>query len=71
VDGVEVDTSSIPTVQLPDPDDAAFLEVALASSSDFLVTGNISHFPAESRRGCRVASPAEFVAFWNSKNDIH
>ena len=31
-------------VALPDPDDAPFLEVAVAGGADALVTGNVAHF---------------------------
>ncbi|MBC7266856.1 MAG: putative toxin-antitoxin system toxin component, PIN family [Coriobacteriia bacterium] len=48
-------------LRLPDPDDEPFLEVALACSADFLVTGNVAHFPPESRSGAQVVSPAEFI----------
>lgn len=47
-------------VQLPDPDDAAFLDVAAASGS-ILVTGNTRHFPINSRAGVSVMTPAEFL----------
>ena len=47
--------------RLPDPDDEPFLEVALACGADCLVTGNLAHFPPQSRYGVSVASPAEFV----------
>jgi len=45
---------------LPDPDDAPFLEAALAAAAP-LVTGNLTHFPAALRQGAEVMSPAEFV----------
>lgn len=46
-------------VQLPDPDDQAFLEVALSGHADALVTGNRKHFPD----GCGIAvlSPRELL----------
>ena len=47
---------------LPDPDDAPFLEVALAGDAACLVTGNVVHFPASARDGVAVRTPAEFVA---------
>lgn len=54
--------SAAPTpVRLPDPADEAFLEVAVASMADYLVTGNGRHFPAGARQGVRVVSPREFV----------
>ncbi len=46
-------------VPLPDPDDESFLAVAAASAS-VLVTGNLRHFPAASRRGVVVLTPREF-----------
>ena len=46
---------------LPDPDDAPFLEVALAAGAGCLVTGNLKHFPPQCRGGCSVLTPAEFM----------
>jgi uncharacterized protein len=46
---------------LPDPDDEPFLEVAIAGSADYLVTGNPRHYPAALRQGVRVVTPAEFI----------
>ena len=48
-------------VTLPDPDDAVFLEVAVAAHADHLVTGNLRHFPARRRCGVSVVSPAELI----------
>jgi predicted nucleic acid-binding protein len=45
---------------LPDPDDAPFLECALAAGCP-LVTGNLRHFPAKLSRGAELLTPAEFV----------
>ena len=45
---------------LPDPDDAPFLECALAAGCS-LVTGNLRHFPARFARGVKLLTPAEFV----------
>jgi putative PIN family toxin of toxin-antitoxin system len=45
---------------LPDPDDAPFLEVALAAQA-LLVTGNIKHYPASYREGVSVLTPADFL----------
>jgi putative PIN family toxin of toxin-antitoxin system len=47
--------------KLPDPDDEAFLEVALEARADFLVTGNLRHFPARLRQGIAVVSPRDFL----------
>lgn len=45
---------------LPDPEDAPFLEVAL-SAGVILVSGNLKHFPPQKRRGVKVESPEEFL----------
>jgi hypothetical protein len=45
---------------LPDPDAAAFLEVALAAGAP-LVTGNPRQFPAAVRRGVTVELPGAFL----------
>ena len=48
-------------VPLPDPDDEAFLAVALAGSARCLVTGNLRHYPQPVRRGMPVLSPRDFL----------
>ena len=63
-DGVAVDASAQGDLALPDPDDEPFLAVALAASADFLVTGNLSDYPAGRRRGCQVVAPAVFMENW-------
>ena len=63
-DGLEIDTSGESNLDLPDADDEPFLEVALAASVDFLVTGNLADYPPEKRRGCNVIAPAAFVVEW-------
>lgn len=44
---------------LPDPGDAAFIEVARTAGASALVMGNAKHFPAEVMGGVDVLSPAE------------
>lgn len=46
---------------LPDPDDNAFLEVALSAGCIRLVTGNLKHYPKSLRCGAKVLSPREFI----------
>ena len=46
---------------LPDTSDHPFLEAALAGHADFLITGNLRHFPAKLRVGATVVTPAEFL----------
>ena len=48
-------------VDLPDPWDQMFIEVAVSSGADFLVTGNLKHFPEKAREGVKVVSPREFL----------
>ena len=48
-------------LRLPDPDDEPFLEVAAAAMAEFLVTGNLKHFPDDRRQGVRVVTPREFL----------
>ncbi len=48
-------------ITLPDPWDQMFIEVAVSSNADFLVTGNLKHFPEKAREGVRVVSRREFL----------
>ena len=60
-------TSARPLAQrLPDPDDEPFLEVAIAAGADYLVTGNMRHYPAGRRAGIQVVSPRKFVETYRS-----
>ena len=47
---------------LPDPDDAAFLEVAYSGKAEVLVTNNLKHFPERFRHGIAVVTPMTFVS---------
>lgn len=47
-------------VELPDPDDRPFLEVAAAAHA-LLVTGKTRHYPRHASAGVKVISPAEFL----------
>ena len=38
-------TAAPSAARMPDEDDRPFLEVALSGGADFLVTGNLKHFP--------------------------
>lgn len=53
------------SVALPDAYDGKFLEVAIDASAEFLVTGNLKHFPARQRHGVRVVSPREWWDQWS------
>ena len=52
---------------LPDPDDEPFLEVAVAARVEALITGNIRHYPVETRQGISILPPSEFMAWWQSR----
>jgi len=52
--------STTQAVDLPDPDDAPFLEVALTAAVPH-VTGNTSHYPAHYRRQVSIYTPAVFM----------
>jgi putative PIN family toxin of toxin-antitoxin system len=45
-----------------DLEDNAFLECALESKADFLITGNIHHFPEEKFHRTSIVTPGEFVS---------
>ena len=51
----------------PDEDDRVFVEVALASQAQALVTGNTRHYHAARDLGLRVMTPVEFLSWWASK----
>ncbi|MFA5354373.1 MAG: putative toxin-antitoxin system toxin component, PIN family [Thermodesulfovibrionales bacterium] len=51
---------------LPDPDDAPFLEAAIAGNAVCVVTGNQIHFPSDLCQGVKVLSPAEFIVLFKS-----
>ena len=53
-DGVAVDVTPERELALPDPDDEPFLGVALAGLEEHPVTGNLSGYPTQRRRGCAV-----------------
>lgn len=46
-------------VTLPDEADAAFIEVARSGRADWLVTGNLRHFPSDALAPAVAISPAD------------
>ncbi len=46
-----------------DPADNAFLECALESKADFLITGNIQHFPERKFHRTSIVTPGEFIVY--------
>ena len=61
--GQAVPTSPL-SKNLPDHDDAPFLEVAIGGEVEYLVTGNKAHYPRKSREGIKIFSPTEFINFY-------
>ena len=46
-----------------DPADNAFLECALESKAEFLITGNIHHFPVTKFHRTSILTPREFLSY--------
>lgn len=54
-------------IHLPDPDDEPFLEVALSTRVEAIITGNKRHFPRKQYEGVKILSPAEFLEAMKEK----
>ena len=55
-----------PAIQLSettDPDDNIFLECAQAAKAEYLVTGNLRHFPTHWKY-TRIVLPRQFIELW-------
>ncbi|MGF1615051.1 MAG: putative toxin-antitoxin system toxin component, PIN family [Gammaproteobacteria bacterium] len=63
--GIEV-IPSPQSIDLPDPDDAVYVQTALTAQADILITGNLKHFPFESYEGVRILSPRAFLSLVQS-----
>ena len=46
-----------------DPDDNKFLECAISSGADFLVTKNLRHYPAKEYQGVRIVTVGQFLTY--------
>jgi putative PIN family toxin of toxin-antitoxin system len=46
---------------LPDEDDNPFLEVAVSAKADYLIIGNIKHFPQKLCKNIRIVTPDKFL----------
>lgn len=57
----------VPEVSINDvakePADNTFLECALEAKADFLISGNIHHFPAKQFHHTHIVTPVEFLSF--------
>ena len=56
-DGFNIDRTPAADIDLPDPKDIVFYEVALSVEDSYLVTGNIRHFPVKPF----IVTPAEMI----------
>ncbi len=45
-----------------DPEDNKFLECAVEAEADFLITGNVKHFPSGKFQATIILNPAQFLA---------
>ena len=68
--GVIVSASPL-VASLPDPDDAAFLEVAIGGDVECLITGNFKQFPTSLRQGVLVLSPKDFLNHYRTLRAKH
>ena len=65
VNGLSV--AAAPLAQrLSDPDDEAFLEVALAAGARHLITGNLSDYAGHAHQPVHVISPSRFLAWYRT-----
>lgn len=62
-----VSTGNPLSKRLPDMNDEPFLEVALGGKAEYLVTGNLKHYPANKREGMLIVSPSEFIEIYRKK----
>lgn len=53
---------------LPDVEDTKFLEVAISGAAEYLVTGNLKHYPKSRRYHVKVISPAGLIPEMGSIN---
>lgn len=60
--------SIIQISDIPDSNDAPFLEVAVTAAAP-LITGNAAHFPAQYRNRTSIQTPSEFVSCFSSEQN--
>lgn len=48
-------------IQLPDPGDQFYLDLAIAAKAEYIITGNKKHFPEKLCKGIKALSPTEFL----------
>lgn len=63
---IEVEPDLTP-IDLPDPDDAVYLQTAVSAHADVVITGNKKHFPPNEYHGISILSPNEFLDLSRTK----
>lgn len=53
-------------VNLNDPEDEIFLEVAYSAKADVLVTSNLQHFPKERYKSTLIKNPDQFLTYFTT-----
>ncbi|MGA2404062.1 MAG: putative toxin-antitoxin system toxin component, PIN family [Syntrophobacteraceae bacterium] len=53
-----------------DPEDNKFLECAQEAEADFLITGNVKHFPPGKFKGTIILNPAQFLSVMAGMLDL-
>ena len=46
---------------LPDPSDKKYIDLAISADANFLITGNLIHFPEKKYEKTEIISPREFI----------
>jgi len=68
IKGNEIFASGLPLKEsLPDKDDEPFLEIAIAEKAEYLIPGNISHFPEKCCKDIRIVSPRKFIELYKKR----
>ena len=55
------------TIRLIDQSDEIFLEAAVAGRADYLITGNLKHFPHAKYNNTQIVSPAKFIQLYQAR----
>lgn len=62
-----VTTGKLLAKRLPHANDEPFLEVALGGDAQYLITGNLKHYPTKKRKNMLIVLPAEFLEIYRTR----
>jgi len=48
-------------IKLPDPEDQIYLDLAVTSKAEYIISGNKKHFPEKFCKNIKILSPNEFL----------